>query len=53
VPQIFAERHDDVNDEQVLGIGEEAHAGDEHDLPVMIGDFGVIRFRKIATVPGK
>jgi hypothetical protein len=36
----------DADHEQVVGIGEEAHARDEHDLPLKPGDMGVIERRE-------
>jgi hypothetical protein len=42
VPEWLEEGHDDANDEEVVGVGEEAHAGDEHDLPMLFGESRVI-----------
>lgn len=35
MPDIFQQRHDHADDEQIVGIGEKAHSGDKHDLPVV------------------
>jgi hypothetical protein len=38
------DQHDhDADHEQVVGISEEAHARDEHDLPLEPGDLGVVQ----------
>jgi hypothetical protein len=42
VPDRLQHGHDDADDEEVVGVGEEAHAGDEHDLPVHGGGFGFV-----------
>jgi hypothetical protein len=47
VPDRLEEAHDDADDEEVIGIGEETHAGDEHDLPMLGGDAGVVHFGEI------
>jgi hypothetical protein len=39
--------HGDADDEEVVGIGEEAHAGDEHDLPVLGRDAGLVELGEV------
>src|ERR1700679_539068 len=52
VPQRLQHAHHNANDEQVVGVGEEAHAGDEHDLPVHGGGFGFVEFAEIGGGEG-
>ena len=47
VPERLEEGHDDADDEQVVCVGEETHTGDEHDLPVLFGDSGVIHLVEV------
>jgi len=35
-------RHHHADDEQIVGVGEEAHAGNEHDLPMQPAEFRLI-----------
>jgi hypothetical protein len=43
VPLGLQQGHHDADDEQVVGVGREAHARDEHDLQLGLGDAGVIK----------
>ena len=45
-PLGFNQHHDDADDEQVVGVGEEAHARDEHDLVLEPADLGVVDRRE-------
>jgi hypothetical protein len=47
LPLAFEQRHHHADDEEVIGVGKEAHAGDEHDLPVVLCDAGVIEFGEV------
>ena len=50
VPDGLEQGHHDADDEEVVGVGEKAHAGDEHDLPVLFRDAGVVHFREVGWV---
>ena len=53
MPLVLQDRHHDADDEQVVGVGEEAHAGDEHDLPVLTGDAGIVHPRQQVVMIGR
>ena len=41
-----------ADDEEVIGIGEKPHPGDEHDLPVGAGDGGIVELTQEVSVVG-
>ena len=51
MPHGLEQGHDDADDEEIVGVGEEAHAGDEHDLPMLFGDARVVHLGEVA-LPG-
>ena len=44
MPHWLEQRHDYADNEKVVGIGEKAHPGDEHNLPMFLRDARVIHF---------
>jgi hypothetical protein len=47
VPHRLEQGHDDADDEEIIGVRKESHAGDKHDLPVLFGDTRVVHFGTI------
>jgi hypothetical protein len=49
VPKWLEQRHNDADDEEIVCVGEETHAGDEHDLPVIPGDLRVVHLAEVVS----
>jgi hypothetical protein len=50
VPLFFQDRDHDADDEKVIGVGEEPHARDEHDLDLKAGDLARVELLQLVLL---